>query len=276
MTSASTPAHKDGCFHIFYIFIYSKNANFKKNFVVYDKCWSDCPAGVGLTDHTGPLLALDLVNWQAAQLLSWVRDMCTDLPRLRSRNREGEWRKVSMGLWQGPVQMSWKMPLLLNNLLCCSSLKPTSPAPVSSVEDAFHACWGECTIKMLHGWCQLGLTQPNLMCSVPLLWVHQGPQPDTGTWEMSASVQALQLPLAAPWAALTPELTGFQLHTHMASPPGVLSSEVKLPQEPIQGGQCVPAVQQGEMWCIGRLLPCTGDGEAAGHANAWYFWIAQE
>lgn len=93
---------------------------------------------------------------------------------------------------------------------------------------------------------------------------------------MSASVQALQLPLTAPWAGLTPKLTGFQLHTHVASPLGVFSREVKLPQESIQGGQCVPAMQQGEMWCLGKLLPCTGDGAAAGQAKTWYFWIAQE
>lgn len=162
-----------------------RNFIFFLSFVVYHKCWSVCPAGAELTNHTGPLLASDLVNWEAAQLLSWITDLCTELPRLRSRNRGGEWRKVSMGLWQGPVRMPWKMPLLLNNLLCCSRLKPSSPAPCSSVEDAFHACWGECTTKMPHGWCQRGLTQPKLPCPVPLLWLHAGPQPDTGTWEMS-------------------------------------------------------------------------------------------
>lgn len=110
----------------------------------------------------------------------------------------------------------------------------------SPVEDAFHACWGDCAIKMLLGWCQLRLRQPKLPCSV--LRVHLGPQADRGTSEMPASVQALLLPLAAPWEALTPELTGFQLHTRLASPLGVFSSELKLPQEPTQGGQCVPAM----------------------------------
>lgn len=238
------------------------NFIFFLGFVVYHKCWSDCPAGVGLTNHTGPLLASDLVNWQAAQLPSWILDMCTELPRLGSRNREGEWRKVSMGLWQGPVRVPWKMPLLLNNLLCCSSLNPTSPAPASLVEDAFHACWGECAIKMLPGWCQLRLRQPKLPCSV--LRVHLGPQAGRGTSEMLASVQALLLPLAAPWAALTPELTGFQLHTYLASPLGVFSSELKFPQEPNQGGQCVPAMArwhvepwaaQGMEWLLDKQKP---------------------
>lgn len=246
------------------------NFIFSLSFVVYHKCWSDCPAGIGLTNHTGLLLASDLVNWQAAQLLSWVMDMCTELPRLRSRNREGKWRKVSMGLWQGPVQMPWKMPLLLNNLLYCSSLKPTSPAPTFSVEDAFHACWGECMSKMLHGWCQLGLTQPK--CSVPLLWVHSGPQPDTGTCLLLYRHCLLLLhgqhwPLHWPGSSFTPT---------WHSPLGVFSSEVKFPQQPMQGGQCVPAMQHGEMWCLGSLLPCTGDGAAAGQAETWHFWIAQE
>lgn len=92
---------------------------------------------------------------------------------------------------------------------------------------------------------------------------------------MSASVQALQLPLSAPWAALTPELSGFQLHSHLASPLAVFSSEAELAQEPTQGGQSVPALQHSEVWCPWRLLPCTGDGAAAEQAKTWYFWIAQ-
>lgn len=65
MTSASTSAHKDRYFHIFYIFIYSNTVIFFYyflSFVIYHKFWSDWLAEVGLTDHTGPLLASDLVN----------------------------------------------------------------------------------------------------------------------------------------------------------------------------------------------------------------------
>lgn len=91
--------------------------------------------------------------------------------------------------------------------------------------------------KMLHGWCQLGLTQPK--CSIPLLWVHSGRQPDTGIREMFASLQALQLPLAAPWAALTSALTGFQLHTHLALTTGCV----------FKWGQACPAAHPGRTVC---------------------------
>lgn len=242
-----------------------RNFIFFLSFVVYHKCWSVCPAGGELTNHTGPLLASDLVNWEAAQLLSWITDLCTELPRLRSRNRGGEWRKVSMGLWQGPVRMPWKMPLLLNNLLCCSRLKPSSPAPCSSVEDAFHACWGECTTKMPHGWCQRGLTQPKLPCPVPLLWLHAGPQPDTGTWEMSPLFSVGSTDPCTDRVPASPGITTGCVFRWGQASPGAHA-----------GRRVCARHEHDDMWCLGSLLPCTGDGAAAGQAKTWGFWRAQK
>lgn len=248
------------------------NFIFFLNFVVYHKCWGDCPVGVGLTDYTGPLLASNLVNWQAAQLLSWVLDMCTELPRLGSRNREGEWRKVSMGLWEGPVRVPWKMPLLLNNLLCCSSLKPTSPAPAprwrTPSTPAGATVPSRCSLAgASSGWGSPSCRAQSCGCTwVPRL--TEAPQrclPLYRHFCCPSLLRGKHWPLSWPGSSFTPAW-----HHHWVC----FQVSWSFPRSPRrEDSVCQP--WHGDMWSLGRLLPCTGDGVAAGQAKTWYFWKAQ-
>ena len=119
----------------------------------------------------------------------------------------------------------------------CVALVKTQPLlhPLPRLRTLPMPAGASTTCKMLHGRCQLRRMQPKLPRSVPLPWVHPGPQPAAGTAEMSAHAWASWLALAVPRVALIPALTSFQLCTHPSTTTGCIS-ERSLASLPAQTG----------------------------------------